>query len=158
MRPVVLKHTLYIYLNHIQNVLTHVSSQNIHPYLDSKHNHSVNTQQGLHSQLGSSKVFHNWLAFLILLRSLFASQLEKNGEIMSSSSPMNNPYLPRCYTLYINRLAHNSKVQISHDIQTEHTIWHIVGDRRTYLCFGNRNKLMPFVSNMFLNFTNTHSC
>jgi len=42
-----------------------------------KHNHSVNIQRDLHSQLGSSKVFHNWLAFLMLLRALFASQPKK---------------------------------------------------------------------------------
>jgi len=40
----------------------------------------------------------------------------KNSEVMSSPSPVNNPYLPRYYTLYINRLTHNHIVHVSYDI------------------------------------------
>jgi len=40
----------------------------------------------------------------------------KNGEVMSSSSPVNNPYLPHYYTLHINRFTHNHTVHVSHDM------------------------------------------
>ena len=46
----------------------------------------------------------------------FCFQNLKNGEVMSSLSPVNNPYLPHCYTLHINRLTHNHTVHVSYDI------------------------------------------
>ena len=72
-----LKYALHIYLNSIHNVLTHIRTKNTFRTVFTKHNHSIHIQRALHSQLGSSKVFHSWLAFLMPLRSPFASKPEK---------------------------------------------------------------------------------
>ena len=89
----------------------------------------------------------------------FCFQNLKNGEGMSSLSPVNNLYLSRSYTSHINQLTHNHIVYISYDIQTKHITQHIEGDKRTCLCSKNRiNSYLSYPTCSRTSQTHTHIC
>jgi len=46
------------------------------------------------------------LGFVVLMWFPLCFQNLKNGEVMSSPIPVDNPYLPHCYPLHIIRLTH----------------------------------------------------